>query len=137
MGGILHHLAAGIISAIIVYFIFKRKDYPVAIFIGNFLPDLVGAAYASLMTLSLNPAVILKSDAWFSIDKFYITQSFWIFLEALFITGFIFFHLYLKRAGKTQRKFDREFEGNLGLLMFGFITHMMMDMLIMEQGIWY
>lgn len=137
MGGILHHLAAGIISALIVYFIFKRKDYPVAIFIGNFLPDLIGAAYASLITMSLNPVVVLKSAAWFSIDKSYVTQSFWIFLQAIFICGFLFFHIYIRRKRKLRDKFDHEFEGNLGLLMLGFIIHIMMDMLIMEQGIWY
>lgn len=132
MGGILHHLVAAIISALIVYFIFKRKDYPIAIFIGNFLPDFVGAAYASLMTMSINPAIVLKSAAWISIDKSYVTQSFWIFIEATFIMLYLFFHVYVKK-----RKPHHELEGNLALLLFGFITHMTMDMLIIEHGILY
>jgi hypothetical protein len=136
MGGILHHAAAGIICAVIVWFIFKRKDYPLSIFIGNFLPDIVGAGYASLMIRSINPAVVLKSTAWFSIDKDYVTQSFWIFLEAMFIVGFLFFHVYRRRS-KVEKKFDKEFEGNLAMLLLGFIIHMMMDMIIIEHGIWY
>jgi hypothetical protein len=132
MGGILHHLAAGIISAVIVWFIFKRKDYPISIFIGNFLPDIIGAGYASLMIRSINPAVVLKSAAWFSIDKDYVTQSFWIFFQAIFIVAYLFFHVYVKK-----KRPHKEIEGNLALMLFGFLTHMMMDMLIIEQGIWY
>lgn len=132
MGGLLHHLAAGIILGLIVFFIFKRKDYPISIFIGNFLPDLVGAGYASLMTMSINPAIVLRSAAWLSIDKNYVTQSFWIFFQAIFIVSFLFFHVYVKK-----KKPHRELEGNLALLLFGFITHIVMDMIIIEHGIWY
>jgi len=130
MGGIIHHFAAGIISALIVYWIFKRKDYSLAIFIGNFLPDVVGAAYTSLMTMSIDPRVFLNSPVWVSLNKAYVTISFWIFLEAIFISAYLFFHVYIKK-----RKPHRELEGNLALLLFGFITHMMMDILIAEQGI--
>lgn len=132
MGGIFHHFVAAFISALIVYFIFRRKDYPAAIFIGNFLPDLIGAGYASLMTMTINPAIVLKSVAWFSIDKTYVTQSFWIFFQAIFILSFLFFHIYVKK-----RKPHKDLEANLALLLLGFITHMLMDMLIIEQGIWY
>ena len=132
MAGLLVHGAVGILFGLIVYFIFKRRDYPIAVFIGNLLPDLIGVGYASLMTMSLNPYVVLTSAAWFSIDKDYVTQSFWIFFQAIFIVSFLFFHVYVKK--KKQHK---ELEGNLALLLFGFITHMMMDMLIIEHGIWY
>jgi len=132
MGGVFHHLAAGIILGLIVFFIFKRKDYPIAAFIGNFLPDVVGAGYASLMTMSINPVIVLNSAAWISIDKSYVTQSFWIFLEATFILLYLFFHVYVKK-----RKPHHELEGNIALLLFGFITHMMMDMLLIEHGVWY
>jgi len=132
MAGLLVHTAVGVIFGLIVYFIFKRKDYPIAIFTGNLLPDLIGVGYACLMTMSLNPYVVLTSAAWISIDKDYVVQSFWIFLEATFIMLYLFFHVYVKK-----RKPHHELEGNLALLLFGFITHMMMDMIILEHGIWY
>lgn len=132
MAGLLVHAAIGVLFGLIAYLIFKRKDYPIAVFIGNLLPDFIGAGYASLMTMSINPSIVLNSAVWFSIDKYYVTQSFWIFLEATFIMLYLFFHVYVKK-----RKPHHELEGNLALLLFGFITHMMMDMLIIEHGIWY
>lgn len=132
MGGIIHHLVAGIISGLIVYFIFKKKEYSIAIFTGNFLPDLVGAAYAAVMIRSISPATILHSAPWFSFDKSYIVQSFWIFTEVIFISLYLFFHVYLKK-----KRPHHEFEANLGFLLLGFVTHMMMDILIIEKGIWY
>ena len=132
MAGLLVHAAIGVLFGFIVYFIFKRKDFSIAIFIGNLLPEFIGAGYASLMTMSINPAIVLKSVAWLSIDKDYVTQYFWIFLEATFIMLYLFFHVYVKK-----RKPHHELEGNLALLLFGFITHMVMDMIILEHGIWY
>ncbi|MEM5874441.1 MAG: hypothetical protein QW641_00725 [Candidatus Aenigmatarchaeota archaeon] len=141
MGGIIHHLTAAIISFFLAYKFFKRKDYSIAIFIGNFLPDAIGFIYASFITLSINPFIVLHSKAWFSLERDTITQSIWIILQCLFI--FIYL-LYSKSSKKRSLKIfnisipiekQREFEDMLGLLLAGFTIHMIMDMLIIESGI--
>jgi hypothetical protein len=131
MAGLLIHLIAAVISAVIAYFIFKKRDYIAAIFIGNFIPDIIAFGYASIMSWSLNPYTVLQSPAW-TLDNFYVTQSFWIFFQALFITSFLLFHVYVKK-----KKPNYEMEGILALFLFGFLIHMMMDMFILEHGIWY
>lgn len=132
MGGLIHHVVAGVISAIIVLIIFRRKDYAVAIFAGNILPDVVGAAYASVLVGSIDPAVVLKSEPWFSFQKDEFTQFFWIFVQASLVLAYLFYHVHIKKM-----KPHHEMEGNIAMLLLGFMTHMGMDILIQEEGVLY
>src|SRR3989338_3164371 len=129
MGGLIHHLLAGAISLIFVYLFTKRKDYSSAIFIGNLLPDFVGAGYAAIAIMSFNPITILHSQPWFSFQKSQFIISFWMILQVVFVGIYLFYHVYLRK--KTLHK---EFEANIGFLLIGFVTHMIMDFLIIEKG---
>lgn len=130
MGGLIHHLIAGTISAAIIYYLFRRKDFALAVFAGNLLPDFVGAAYAAVLIQSIDPAVILKSAPWFSFEKDRVIQFSWIGFQAAFIAAFLFFHTKVRR-----RKTHYEREGNIAMLLIGFMTHMIMDIYIIESGV--
>jgi len=132
MGGLIHHTIAGAISAAIVFLIFRRRDYAIAVFAGNLLPDFVGAAYAAVLVRSIDPNVILKSDPWFSGQKDEVTQFFWIFVQASMVLAYLFFHTYIRK-----KKPHHEMEGNIAMLLLGFMTHMGMDILIVEKGALY
>jgi len=132
MGGLIHHFLAGAASLILVYLFTKRKDYSVAIFIGNFLPDFVGAGYAALAIASLNPITILHSQPWFSFQRNLFTISFWMILQTVFIGAYLFYHVYIRK-----KTLHNEFEANIGFLLIGFLTHMLMDLLVIEKGILY
>lgn len=132
MGGLIHHLLVGVASLIFVYLFTKRKDYSASIFIGNLLPDFIGAFFAAVIIQSLNPSTILHSEAWLSFDKTIATVSFWMIIQVIFIAAYLFYHVYLRK--KTLHK---EFEANLGFLLIGFTTHMAMDLFIIESGILY
>lgn len=132
MGGLIHHLLAGAASLILVYLFTKRKDYSTAIFIGNFLPDFVGAGYASLAIMSFNPVTILHSQPWISFQKNLFIIFFWMVLQTVFIGAYLFYHVYVRK-----KILHNELEANIGFLLIGFVTHMLMDLLIMEKGILY
>lgn len=132
MGGLIHHLLAGAASLILVYLFTKRKDYSTAIFIGNLLPDFVGAGYAALSIISLNPITILHSQSWLSFQRDLFTISFWMILQTVFIGAYLFYHVYIRK-----KVLHNEFEANIGFLLIGFVTHMLMDLLIIEKGILY
>ena len=132
MGGIVHHFLAGAASLILVYLFTKRKDYSVAIFIGNFLPDFVGAGYAALSIMSFNPLTILHSQPWLSLQKNLFIISFWMILQTVFIGAYLFYHVHIRK-----KVVHNEFEANIGFLLIGFLTHMMMDLLIIEEGVLY
>lgn len=132
MGGLIHHLLAGAASLILVYIFTKRKDYSTAIFIGNLLPDFVGAGYAALSIMSFNPTVILHSQPWFSFQKDQFTLFFWMILQVLAVGSYLFYHVYIRK-----KTLHHEFEANVGFLLIGFVTHMLMDLLIIEKGILY
>jgi hypothetical protein len=118
MGGLLHHLSVAVISLLLVYISTKRKDYSLSIFIGNFLPDLIGAVYAAVMIRSLNPVAILHSEPWFSFEKDHVILSFWTLSQTIFISAYLLYHVYIKK-----KVLHKEFEANLGFLLIGFITH--------------
>ncbi|MBI2547387.1 MAG: hypothetical protein HYW23_02990 [Candidatus Aenigmarchaeota archaeon] len=132
MGGLIHHLLAAAISLIFVYIFTKRKDYSLSIFIGNLLPDVVGAGYAAILIRSLNPVAILHSAPWFSFEKSVFITSFWMILQVIFVGAYLFYHVYLRK-----KEVHKEFEANLGFLLAGFVTHMIMDLLIIEKGFLY
>lgn len=132
MGGLIHHLLAGAVSLIFVYLFTKRKDYSLAIFIGNLLPDFVGAGYAAVAIQSFNPLAILSSQPWVSFQKEQFILFAWMVLQVLAVGSYLLYHVYIKK-----RVPHREFEANLGLLLIGFVTHMLMDLLIIEGGILY
>lgn len=132
MGGLIHHLLVGAASLILVYLFTKRKDYSSAIFIGNLLPDFVGAGYAAIAIMSFNPVTILHSQAWLSFDKNIAVISFWMILQVIFVVAYLFYHVYIKK-----KVIHNEFEANIGFLLIGFVTHMIMDFMIIEKGILY
>ncbi len=132
MGGLLHHLLAGAAALIFVYLFTRRKDYSSAIFIGNLLPDFVGAGYAAIAIMSLNPVTILHSQAWLSFDKSIAVISFWMILQVIFVIAYLFYHVYVRKKILHQ-----ELEANIGFLLIGFVIHMLMDFLIIEKGILY
>jgi uncharacterized membrane protein YfcA len=137
MAGALLHLFAAFVSALIVHLMFKNKNYDFAIFLGNLLPDMIGAAYASVLVGSLNPSVVFSSKPWFSLEKDTTIQMMWIIFQSIFIYIYLLFHTKLKIKHKYFEKHYQEIENILALLLLGFLTHMLMDIFIIESGFWY
>lgn len=128
MPGILVHLLAGTICAIVIFTLFKKKEYSFTIFIGNLLPDLVGVVYSSLTVRSIDPTIIFKSAAWESSERLLVTQLFWILLQSIFVIFFL-----IPSKSRWKKKID---ENIIAMLLLGFIIHITMDIFIINQGIW-
>jgi uncharacterized membrane protein len=128
MGGIIEHLIFALISSAIVYYNFKKLQYSVAIFVGNFLHDVFIMAYAPFLLKTINPMEIIGTSLWLHRDPVF--NVLWMIFQAIFIGMFLFFQKYIRK------KEFKELEYNMGFLLLGIITHAVIDMMIVETGIW-
>jgi hypothetical protein len=132
MPGLILHVVAGLATAAVVYFLFRRRDFSVSAFSGNLLPDIIGALYAAIIIGSINPAVVLHSDPWFSFEKSTAIQAAWVTFQAIFVVAFWIFHTKVRK-----RKLHYEREGNIAMLLLGYMIHIVMDIYIIEQGVFW
>ncbi|MEM5878910.1 MAG: hypothetical protein QXU74_00230 [Candidatus Aenigmatarchaeota archaeon] len=129
MGGILHHLVFGSVSALIVYRNFKRWQYSAAIFIGNFLHDIFIVPFISILLKTFDPMKIISSSYWFHRDTSFLIL--WMSFQTIFVVFFLFFQKYLRK------KEFKDLEYNIGFLLMGILTHAFIDIIVQEQGILY
>jgi len=128
MAGIIYHLIAGIILAVIVFYKFRKWDYSAAVFIGNFLHDIFAATYIPFLIKTFNPMQIIYSSYFAHRDTVF--NVIWLVIQSMFVLVFLFFQKYVRK------KEFKEFEYNVGFLLLGIIVHAIMDLTIQEQGIW-
>lgn len=127
MGGVIHHLVFGFVSALIVYHNFKNWQYSVAIFIGNFLHDIFILPFIIISLKTFNPIEIFSSSYWFHRDTSFLLL--WMFFQTIFVVLFLFFQKHLRK------KEFRDLEYNTGFLLMGILTHAFIDIIIREQGV--
>lgn len=135
MGGVLHHVFAAVLSALIVHMIHFKWEYSASIFFGNIIPDALKFGLTALKQGTLN---IFQID--FS-DKFYTfwetvthTQtSNWLVL-GLFVFGIatFLFHYHVIRK-KTMEEYDLLYV----FLLMGIFIHLVIDAFVIEQGPWF
>ncbi|MEM5836284.1 MAG: hypothetical protein QXR09_02000 [Candidatus Aenigmatarchaeota archaeon] len=94
MGGLLHHLVFGSISALIVYRNFKKWQYSVAIFIGNFLHNIFILPFILVILKTLDLTKIISSSYWLHRDTSFLIL--WMFFQTIFVASFLFFQNTLK-----------------------------------------
>jgi hypothetical protein len=129
MGGIIHHLIFGLISAAIVYYNFKKPQYSAAIFIGNFLHDIFIIPPIIILLKTFDPMEIIQSSYFYHRNTAF--NVLWMIFQTIFVLIFLFFQKYLKK------KEFRDLEYNIGFLLIGIITHAAIDIIVQESGIWF
>jgi hypothetical protein len=128
MGGLIHHLSIAIICFLIIYVIFRKVNCSLAIFLGNFLPDSIEFLCAGILIGSFNPALVLNSALWLSMERNQFIQALWIVFPSLFLLPYLLLRPRLKL-------FKLGFEDFIAMMLLGSIVHTATDMVVKEAGI--
>jgi hypothetical protein len=143
MGGVLTHTLIGLISWILVYFYYtifhKKKNsnyeiqlYGIAIFVGNMCVDFFKFGFTGLIQGTWKIFKIKQDETFvFWAD---LTNSFsnWFNLGFLFILilGYLFKHHIIKK--KTMFEYDEI----VIYFLIGVLTHLLIDLVILETSPW-
>jgi len=135
MGGVLHHLFAGLASALVVHLFHLRIRYSLAILIGNLLPDALRIIPVAIKQGTISLFSIDQTDPLYSIlqNLSHMQVSLW-FVVGFFVFGvaaLLFHYHYIKK--KQMESYDLLYV----YLLLGVLTHLVMDLFIMESGPWY
>jgi hypothetical protein len=133
MPGIISHITIALISAAIVYYSFKfKKKHAFAIAIGNVLPDLIKFGLTGIKQGTLAIVTIEQNSFYDTLTQITSSYSNW------FSTGFIVLALLMVGYHYHYLK-KREMEDYAMIyvmLLIGVVTHLIMDILFIESGIW-
>ncbi len=133
MAGGLIHIGVGLLSALIVHLRHFKWEYSYAIFIGNLLPDALKFGLTALKQGTMYLFDVDKGDGlyktlslitsdwtnWFSL-------GFFVFVLLLFL-----YHYHI-----VKKKTFEEYEELYVFLLVGILTHLVLDILVIEQGVW-
>jgi hypothetical protein len=138
MAGLLTHLSAGIIGALIIYFSFYKSKpknkliYGGLFILGNILPDLVDFGILGIDMFSLNPDAIMKNPLFDAFALWGHTFSNWLII-GLIIIAIVLFLYEIEQLSK--KKTIMILLGVL-LVLIGITIHLRLDILIQEKSYW-
>ena len=133
MAGALIHLSIALFSALIVHLRHMKFEFSIMIFIGNLLPDTIKFGFSAVKQLTWNVFGIEQ-------DGFYHSLAYWTSNVANWFTlGFFVFAvmLFLYHFHYVKKKTMEEYDELYIFLLVGVITHIILDLLIVEKGIWF
>ena len=134
MAGGLVHISAAILSAVIVHMIHFKWEYSYAMFIGNLLPDALKFGLTALKQETLEIFHVDKSDAFYRFLSANTSDwSNW-FALGFFVLAVVVF-LYHFHVIKKKRM--EEYSELYGFLLAGIVIHLVMDIFVIEKGIWW
>lgn len=133
MPGIGEHLIAAFFSLIVVHAMHFKWEYSWAIFAGNFLPDIFKFGPSALVQGVWDVARVVQ-DPFYSLLNSYTSDPAMYFSVGFFVLGttmtlFHFHHLSKKRM--------TEYDELYLFLLVGILTHLVMDVYIIESSIWW
>ena len=132
MAGIIEHLFVAILCMFVVHVIHFKWEFSWAIFIGNFLPDIVKFGPTALKQGVWSLAQVVQDPFYRSLSDFSGSPSTWFSAGFLVLgsTMMLFHHHHISM--KSMKEYDELYV----FLLVGIIIHLIMDVLIIEQSIW-
>ena len=133
MAGGLIHIGVGLFSAALVHIRHMKFEFSIMIFIGNLLPDAIKFGFTAIKQLTWNVFGVEQDGFYYSLSSLtdnlanWFSLGFFVFAVMLFLYHF---H-YVKK--KTMEEYDELYI----FLLVGIITHIILDLVIIEQGIWF
>src|SRR3990167_3611322 len=132
MPGVLGHVLAGILSALIVYLIHFKFEYSLSIFVGNLLPDAIKFGVTAIKQGTLAIFSIKQDAAYQALAQLTYSPTNW-FTAGFFVFGLalLLYHFhYIKE--KTMEEYDELYV----FLLIGVILHLAMDAYFIENSPW-
>ncbi|HLC78681.1 MAG TPA: hypothetical protein VJH92_06155 [Candidatus Nanoarchaeia archaeon] len=138
MGGLITHLSAGLLGAIVIYFILHKLESPSkfiygGVFIlGNIIPDLVDFGILGIRMGVFDPAEIMKNPLFDTYAVFGHTFSNWALMALIFVAIVLF----LYEIEKISKKVLVAILVSTALFLIGIFIHLRIDALIIETSYW-
>lgn len=133
MPGFILHFVAALISLLIVHLIHFKWEYSLSIFAGNFLPDVIKFGISGIRQGTLSLFNIKQDNYYFYLDHVSGTLANW-FSAGFFILSLL---LLLYHFHFIKKKRMEEYDELYVFLLLGILAHLVMDALIIEQGVWF
>ena len=131
MPGVIVHIGAGLISAIIVYFIMRQLEFSLAVFIGNLLPDVLKMIYLAIYYNTTDLKILASSVLHLPTHIVVNSWEFIILLFTFFLAlGWLLYHYHWIKKKKLI-----EWDELVLYLAIGYIIHIIMDATIPRIGI--
>ena len=132
MAGLLTHLGISTLLFLIALIIFKKFWYGFAIFIGQIIPDAVKFGMTGIKLGTTSPNIIIKDALFWELESLMSNYYTWVGL-GIFIVLFSFFLYYFRKMKKQQFK---DINWSYLLFVIGVITHLIIDMFVIERSYW-
>jgi hypothetical protein len=133
MPGAIPHITVGLLSAFAIHLKHFKLEYSLAIFLGNLLPDMIKFGFSAIKQGTFAIFIINQDGFYQVLSKLttnpanWFTIGFFILLLATFL-----YHYHVIKKKKLW-----EYEELYVFLLLGVITHLIMDVLIIEKGPWF
>lgn len=132
MPGLIPHVAAGLIIALIIHFIHYKFEFSSAAFIGNLLPDVIKFGGAAIKQASLSVFYGTTDPLYTYIQDITGNLANWLGLGFfIFATGVFLYHYHYIKKKKME-----EYDELYVFLLIGIVIHLLMDALVTEHGSW-
>ena len=134
MAGGIVHISAAILCAVAIHMIHFKWEYSYAIFIGNLLPDAMKFGLTALKQSTLDMFHVQKSDAFYKFMSNNTSDwSNWFSLGffVLAVSLFLYHYHFIKK------KRLEEYSELYGFLLAGILIHLVIDIFVIEKGIWW
>jgi len=130
MPGAIVHVLVGIFAALIVHFTHRKLEYSLAIFLGNLLPDFITFGFTALKQMTFDVFNIEQDAFYHNLVSWTYNPANW-FMMGFFVLGLA---LFLYHYHFIKKKRFEEYAELYGFLLAGILIHLILDLLIIEQG---
>lgn len=132
MGGALVHIAMGLLCLVIVHLLKFRREFGLAIFLGNLAPDALKFGLSALVQSTWTVFAIEKDAFYRSVAAVSDNGNYWVMAGAFLAL----LCLLLYDHHVVRKKTAREYEELYGFLFLGVLVHLILDALVPETGPW-
>lgn len=133
MPGALTHIGVALFSAALVYYNHFKGEFAFAVFIGNLLPDVLKFGITAAKQGMLNFVGVNKSDPVYMFLSATTNDTANWFSAGFFVLALL---LFMYHYHYIKRKKMEEYSELYGFLLAGVLTHLILDVLIIERSAW-
>jgi len=133
MVGGLVHIAVGLISAMAVHLKHFKLEYSLAIFVGNLLPDAIKFGISALLQGTMKVFSVQQDSAFYLLSTTTSNPQNWFSVGFFLIVGaWLLFHYHVIKKKKMM-----EYDELYVFLLVGVLTHLILDIVVIEKGVWF
>lgn len=132
MGGVLTHVAAGLICAAVVHITHFRFEFSLAIFIGNLLPDAIKFTVSGIAQGTMAIFNVEKDSLFWALHNVTGSAEYWMGMLLFVLASCL--QLYHHKI--IRKKEMKEIAELWTFLVAGILVHIVIDWLIDEKSPW-